>query len=169
MDNRRMFGECYGLTKEILICETPSKTCEEETYIHELIEHIDTLCEMNLEHWKIQTMAVMLHQALSSGHGRIDDINNTPDHDDLGPVDAQWRDWVSESAKAVANGLNRYGDPSEQVDKPDGICMHNENLELHCARCVELFEEWRLDKTREAPQLVGYPLGNGMPGSPNGR
>tara|TARA_R100000808_G_scaffold14529_1_gene34259 strand:- start:24313 stop:24606 length:294 start_codon:yes stop_codon:yes gene_type:complete len=60
------FGTWDEPTLSIGIDSTLSTSLAWETLIHECIESINSHAELNLEHHKIQTLGLLLHQALCS-------------------------------------------------------------------------------------------------------
>lgn len=68
---RGMLGECYSNKQLILIAPDSTKIQQEETYCHEIVEYANNLYELKLDHPTIQVLGAALHQALTSGEGRI--------------------------------------------------------------------------------------------------
>lgn len=56
---------------EIVIGTEGKRTHREETYIHELIEIAVWVYDLRIPHEHIQQLGVALHQALTSGKGRL--------------------------------------------------------------------------------------------------
>ena len=71
LPSTRVMGECNTGTKKVRLASWMKDTQLEETYIHEIIESISLLHELNIDHSKICTLAVGIHQALTSGQGRL--------------------------------------------------------------------------------------------------
>lgn len=64
-----VIGEYHPLTREIKIFHTDDnpKMCG-ENFVHETIEAVNGLYDLNLEHQTITTLATALYQAYSSGN-----------------------------------------------------------------------------------------------------
>ena len=56
---------------EIVIGKSAPPSQREETFIHELIECADWLYGLNIPHGQIQDLGIGLHQALTTGEGRL--------------------------------------------------------------------------------------------------
>jgi hypothetical protein len=65
-------AECCGQWRSgeqlILIDSSTPRESQESTYLHELIEAVNTVAELGLEHRQIEALAGLLHQALTT-HG----------------------------------------------------------------------------------------------------
>lgn len=67
MDHEDCYGQFDPETIAISIDSTLTLAHQEEVFWHEVVEAIDCLYELELEHHKIQTLGVALHQvSLSS-------------------------------------------------------------------------------------------------------
>ena len=64
ISDRERLGEMAPRTQEIVIEEESSEQQKEETLIHEIIEALNFLYNINLEHYQIELLGVTLHQVL---------------------------------------------------------------------------------------------------------
>lgn len=64
------YGEYVDILKKIRINRVGQRSDREETYIHEIIEAVDTIFHLELPHSAIQTLGAGIYQALVSGKGR---------------------------------------------------------------------------------------------------
>ena len=62
--DRGRYGEVNFRTNEISIDVSQTAEKKSETILHEIIEVIDGLCELDLSHSAIKTLTFGLHQAL---------------------------------------------------------------------------------------------------------
>lgn len=65
-DRGDSFGQFHGQRNLIVIDPRYCDDLVSETLIHEIIEAINMKAELRLEHPQIQTLALLLHQALST-------------------------------------------------------------------------------------------------------
>lgn len=60
-------GLYFPATKEIKIEERIDREAQEEVFIHEVIEAINSIYDLGVPHPVIQTLGIAIHQALVSG------------------------------------------------------------------------------------------------------
>lgn len=70
LEEEELSGECDRDTNQVRLNPLDSETKQEDTFLHEVIECIAILRDMELDHWKIQLLANDLHQALTTARGR---------------------------------------------------------------------------------------------------
>lgn len=63
--DRRNMGEYHPRTQTIKIDKGNSKQQGEETFIHELLEAITHIYEIDIEHKDLSNMATVLHQVIN--------------------------------------------------------------------------------------------------------
>ena len=68
-DRGESYGQWHGSCNLIVIDPRYGEETTSETFLHEVIEAINGKTEMGLTHPQIQTIALLLHQALISGRG----------------------------------------------------------------------------------------------------
>lgn len=64
-------GQWSILKKHIIIDEALAPNVRDETVLHEVIEAINQICDLRLEHPKISTLSAVLHQVLVDNGGNI--------------------------------------------------------------------------------------------------
>lgn len=64
MSDRERLGEMAPRTQEISIEKGSSKQQKEETLLHEIIEVLNWMYNIKLEHYQIELLGVSLHQVL---------------------------------------------------------------------------------------------------------
>ena len=64
MNDREHLGEMAPRTQEISIEKGSSEQQKEETLLHEIIEVLNWMYNINLEHYQIELLGVSLHQVL---------------------------------------------------------------------------------------------------------
>lgn len=67
-ESNRM-GECHPTRSEILIRASMSHDQKRETLVHEVIEAINSDCDLDLSHSVISTLSHCLHQVLADNPG----------------------------------------------------------------------------------------------------
>ena len=64
MNDRELLGEMAPREQEIIIEKGSSEQQKEETLLHEIIEVLNWMYNIKLEHYQIELLGVSLHQVL---------------------------------------------------------------------------------------------------------
>ena len=64
-------GTWSSVKSEIVIDINAAKCVREETILHEVIESINSICQLELNHKELSTLSAVLHQVLVDNGGDI--------------------------------------------------------------------------------------------------